>query len=298
MSQPPANVPVKIVSTLAVGLIAYLATDALGPGRAPQLTVAILVASVVLLAQFVWDFRRRVDALDGRLADHHLAMSRLVQDGFSKVQIAQLAMNSRFVADRPALFNDIAEAEINRVARFLKELGDGGVVFYDGEDRDWILSLTRCAQYSIDAVSLGIVDLSADGYGGFWATDLGRRYLDHQQKAINERGVRVRRVFILDRDGMAGDPAFQAMCAEHSGLGIEVRVLDLAKVSASTQQLFDTIIFDDVVSYEVTTPATRADRPTFLKTQLALNKEDVQDRVRQYRALWESATPFPQPPPR
>jgi hypothetical protein len=68
----------------------------------------------------------------------------------------------------------------------------GGYVAYDGEDRDWLLGLTRHAQSSIDTTSLMAVDASGGGFGegGLWSSDLGRRYLEVQREAVQRAGCR------------------------------------------------------------------------------------------------------------
>jgi hypothetical protein len=178
------------------------------------------------------------------------------------------------------------------MSEFLKELSEGGNVTYEGEDRDWMLSLTRNARSSIDATSLTTVDARGHGFvdGGLWSSDLGQRYLEAQRDAV-QRGVRIRRVFIMDRPGLANDPPFLEVCAFQRKLGIDVRVLDTTEIPNTRRtSLFDFILFDDVISYE-TTPASSIDGavPAIVNTRLELRSNRVKDRIERYKDLYESA---------
>jgi hypothetical protein len=313
---PPrgSSVLTKAIGTAAVGALTFFVTNGFTEDTIWQITLSVLLGSVTLVVQFIWDFDKRVQYMEQRQLRHYASMNELVQEGFSKIseatelfglvehsvlhtdQITQLVRYATRIKAEPQLFYDIGQSEINRVARFLKELGDGSMVFYDGEDRDLLLGLTRNVQKSLYAVSLGMVD--SGGGGGsysFWLSDLGRRYLYHQGEAV-ERGVKVRRVFILDRSDLLADPNFGRMCALQHDMNIEVRLLDPSKVAGTPQQMFDVILFDEAISYEVTSAsALPEDRPTFLNTRLALHDEAVGQRVRHFSALWDSATPYVPP---
>ena len=56
------------------------------------------------------------------------------------------------------LLQRLARREVERVTLFVRQLPVGIEITYDGEDRDWMLGLTREAQTSIDAISLSTVD--------------------------------------------------------------------------------------------------------------------------------------------
>ncbi|GAA3213825.1 DUF6879 family protein [Actinocorallia longicatena] len=302
---------VKAITTGGIGALTYFSTNQFDTDQAWQITLSVLIGSVVLVVQFIWEFEKRVESMEMRLARHHESTTRLVQEGFSKIseatelyglveesvmhthEITNLVRNSTRIKGAPDLIFAMAQSEIGRVSRFLKELGDGSMVFYDGEDRDWMLALTRQASRSLDAVSLGMVDAGVEGHGGFWMTDLGRRYLDYQKEAV-KRGVRVRRVFVLDRtDDAYGDGQFSRLCALQEQMGIEVRLLNPSMVAGTPQQMFDIILFDGTVSYEVNSAAWLPDhRPTFLTTRLALDPEAIEQRSRHFNALWDSAMPY------
>jgi hypothetical protein len=194
----------------------------------------------------------------------------------------------------PSLVSGIALSQISRTAQFLEELGQGKTVTYDGEDRDWILDLTMRSQKTIDATSLSTVDAGGGNSfdGGLWTSDLGQRYLELQQVAIAERGVQIRRVFILDSHGQTSDEVFQRIYRHQKGMGIHVKVLEQSEIRDEFKHfLCDFIVFDGLVGYE-SSPAPsleNAMKPTIVKTQLRLQSETVKDRIWRFERLWEVA---------
>jgi hypothetical protein len=98
---------------------------------------------------------------------------------------------------------------------------------YEGEDRDWLLGLTWTTRTSIDATSLVTIDSTQSQSrvdGGLWTSDLGQRYLNRQREVI-ERGVRIRRVFIVERPEFRQDEDLDRVRRMHTDLGIEARTL-------------------------------------------------------------------------
>jgi hypothetical protein len=195
----------------------------------------------------------------------------------------------------PELAHRFAHREIARVSEFLKDLGDGGEATYDGEDRDWLLGLTASASESILATSLTTVDGGQRFRdGGLWVTDLGQRYLDEQREAVL-RGVKVRRVFIPDRADLARDGLLEDVYQQHVAIGVDVRVLDLSTAAHLRRtSLFDFVVFDGVVSYEVTTGSWIDEnvRPIVVNTRLVLRPSRVDERVGRFEELWEAAAPL------
>ena len=149
------------------------------------LTAIVTFGSALIL--FMVDTEVRISAVDERMAE-----------GFAKIgKSAELsAMMERSILDT-ALLTDfletasrtdgrvnpllqrLARREIERVTSFVRQLPVGSEIAYDGEDRDWLLGLTREAERSIDAISLSTVDAGVRGLdGGLWTSDLGIRYLE------------------------------------------------------------------------------------------------------------------------
>jgi hypothetical protein len=239
-------------------------------------------------------------------------IDKVVQSGFTKINeatelfglveasalrtdaVTQLVRHSTQIdPTAPPLVFRFAQEEIGRMSEFLKELSEGGNVTYEGEDRDWMLSLTRNSQSSIDATSLTTVDAGGRGFvdGGLWASDLGQRYLEVQRGAIM-RGVRVRRVFIMDRPDLSGDNGFLGVCEMQRDMGISVRILDSSAIpEVRRSSLFDFIVFDDSISYE-STPASSIDgsvRPSIVNTRLELRSARVKNRIERFKDLWDAA---------
>jgi hypothetical protein len=170
-------------------------------------------------------------------------------------------------------------------------LGNGSEVPYEGEDRDWMLGLTRNAASTIDAISLTTVDAGIDIDGGLWMTDLGQRYLQTQQEAVH-RGVKIRRIFVTDKASVAEDHDFQYVCGMHNRMGIDVRVLYAADAPGTrANTMFDFIVFDNSLSYESTPTSVpgRSRQPIIINTRLVQDRERVEDRVRRFHELWTVA---------
>jgi hypothetical protein len=304
------------VVTGATGLLAYLLTTIAPQTQIWAAMMAVFIGGVTLVVQFLMDSDKSIQRVETSQEVHAASIERLVRDGFSKINeatqlfglieasavrtevVTQLVWHSTQIGPAvPALISNFAQAEIARMSEFLKELSRGGDVTYDGEDRDWLLALTRSSRNTIDATSLTTVDAGATGLidGGLWTSDLGQQYLEAQRDAI-ERGVTVRRVFILDRGpGLPDNPGLREVCASHRDLGINVRVLNAAAIPATRRaSLFDFILFDDVVSYEVT-PASRIEDtmlPSVVNTRLVLRDLRVKERIQRFRDLWQSADEF------
>jgi hypothetical protein len=128
--------------------------------------------------------------------------------------------------------------------------------------------------------------------GGMWTSDLGQRYLELQQLAIRDRGVRIRRIFILDNHGQTDDGAFRRVYCRQRDMGIHVKLLEQSAIPPEFQHFVcDFIVFDGIVSYEVNSAAAMENgaRPRILKTQLRLREETVADRIWRFERLWECA---------
>jgi hypothetical protein len=319
-------VPRKILVTTATGGVAYLITALVQQAQIYAVILATFIGGVALVVQFLMDFdarlqvieltqETRLKAMQELQRGHSAEMERLVREGFEKINeatelfglvetsamrtdvVTQFVRNSTQIKPVPPLVFDFAQAEIFRMSKFLKEVGTGEHVTYDGEDRDWLLGLARHSRTSIDATSLTTVDARGSDYagGGLWTSDLGHRYLEIQREAIR-RGVKVRRVFVLNRFEPSRYPNLSEICRMQRDLGIEVRIIAAQEISGLLRNsLFDFIIFDNVVSYE-TSPGSRLEETDgaarMLNTHLILGEDRVMERVRRFRDVWESAIDF------
>ncbi|GIE84847.1 DUF6879 family protein [Actinoplanes regularis] len=297
----------KVGVALLTGGVAFAMTNLAHQDPILSVTLSVLIGGSALVVQFLIDFESRLREVQIGQMDQARQIRECVDERFraiseatelfglmeeSMVQtevLSQLVRHStRIGPDSSTLAHRLAQRELSRMAEFLKELGDGGEAIYDGEDRDWLLGLTYSATQCIDATSLTTVD-----GGGMWSTDLGQRYLDAQREAVH-RGTKVRRIFILDRPGPQGDDALDEVFRQHRDIGVEVRVLDLASATHLRRtSLFDFVLFDGVISYEVTTGSwiDESTRPIVVNTRLVLRSSRVEERRDRFNELWDAARP-------
>ena len=174
-----------------------------------------------------------------------------------------------------------------------------GYATYNGEDFDWMMTLAHACERNIDATSSTATDSGGRlRYGGgFWDSNQGLLYMEAQRQAVEERRVRVRRLFILEFAQLTGDPFYLELCERQRRAGFEIRYLtrDMCRPEL-LNQLDDFIIFDNELSYEtVPTPTPGEDRPTISRTEVVVDRDLVGRRVRQFARLWDAALPCPEP---
>jgi hypothetical protein len=304
----------KVVLTAVAGGGTYVITNLAQQEQIWSVTLSVLIGGIALLVQFLAQFETRLRHVEEGQIEEGRQLRAAVEERFraiseatalfglieeSAVQtdlLSQLIRNaSRFNQGAAELIPRFAHGELARFNDFIKELGEGGEVTYDGEDRDWLLGLSRSAARSIHATSLTTVDVGKKFLnGGLWDTDLGQRYLDAQREAV-QRGVEVRRVFILDRPDIARNEELAAICRLHAAQGIEVRILNLADATHLRRtSVFDFILFDDVLSYEVTTGSWMDEnvRPVVVNTRLVLRPSRVDERAYRFKEIWDAAEPL------
>jgi hypothetical protein len=174
----------------------------------------------------------------------------------------------------------------------------GGYATYPGEDFDWMMTLTNACERTVDATSSTATDSGGRlrYAGGFWDSNQGLLYMEAQRQAVEDRRVRVRRLFILEYAQLTADPFYLELCERQRRAGFEIRYLtrDICRPEL-LNQLDDFIIFDNELSYEtVPTPGPGEDRPTISRTEVIVDREQVGRRARQFAALWDAALPCPE----
>ena len=293
----------KIGLPLLIGLITLVAARAGGMSGGNSLVLTAVITFAVALILFIVDTEVQISAVNEHMARGFAQMGRSAE--FSAM-MERSAVGSALLADfletagqvdsevNP-LLQRLARREVERVTSFVRQLPVGSEIAYEGEDRDWLLGLTREAESSIDAISLSTVDAGVQGLdGGLWTSDLGLRYLEVQREAIN-RKVRIRRIFVIANEEWVPNDTFQRVTEMQRTVGIEVRMLDKQLIPPWLQpQIFDFIVFDGTVSYETTSGTTLAvgdTRPGLLKTRLAPMSARVRDLQDQFEHLWEAADP-------
>ncbi|MBR7835927.1 hypothetical protein KDL01_21815 [Actinospica durhamensis] len=174
-----------------------------------------------------------------------------------------------------------------------------GHAVYAGEDFDWMMTLTGTCERTIDATSSTATDSGGRRRysGGFWDSNQGLRYMEAQREAVQRRGVKIRRLFILEFAPLTADEFYIALCERQRRAGIEIRYLtrDMCRPEL-LNQLDDFIVFDNEVCYEtIPTPTPGEDRPTVSRTEVVVARDTVNDRVSQFTRLWDAALPCPDP---
>ncbi|XVU22190.1 DUF6879 family protein [Actinoplanes sp. CA-054009] len=285
---------------VATGGITYLITNGLDQPAAVSLILAVLIGGIALIIRFLVDFEKRLAAVEKVQRDSVEDTRKLVGDAFAEISdatalfglieasalqtdlVTQLVRNSTTISpDSPPIVYQFVQAKIKEMSDFLKQLAEGGTVTYYGEDRDWLLGLTRHAAESIDAVSLAAVDHD------LWQSEIGQRYLDAQRRAARA-GKRVRRIFVLDDPAMEKDPGLRAAYQEQREMLIDVRLLDRSAVPTPLQvQVRDLIIFDDTLAYETTPTTTDPRLAQVAETRLVLTDSRVKECAQLFRELWE-----------
>ena len=295
-----SSVTRKALLTVATGGLTFLITNTLNQPTDVQITLSILIGGMALIVRFLVDFEKRLAAVEKLETDGMAEMKKMVGDAFSEISeatelfglieasalqtdlVTQLVRNSTQISPTsPPIVYHFVQAKIKETSDFLKQLAEGGTVTYYGEDRDWLLGLTRNATTSIDAISLTAVD------HGLWHSEIGQRYLDAQRRAAGN-GKRVRRIFVLDSPAMADDPAIRQACEEQRRMSIDVRLLDRDDVPPPLQvQVRDLIVFDGILAYETNPTTADPQHAQIAETRLVLTDSRVKECAQLFRELWE-----------
>jgi hypothetical protein len=301
----------KIVITSLSGALSFPLTNLLFDAPAQQLAMSAAVGAVALVVQLLVEVEQRLGAVESSQDEQTDAVRHIVSEGFQKVNtatelfgrieetelsssgFAELAEKAANIGpNAPSLIVAFAQSEIDRVAALFGALA-GSELSRDGEDHDYLLTLTRLAGNTIDATSLFAVDAAGlSGESGFWNGDLGNSYLELQHDAVR-RGVRVRRIFIVENEDLTTRPQFQLLCRAQMECGIEVRVVVPSWLSRR-RKFRDYVLFDNTISYEVI-PCVRvandSAEPQIQSTSLASKCPQVNNLIEDYARLWEAAAP-------
>jgi hypothetical protein len=293
----------KIGIPLLLGLIAIVAAEAGGLSSRSALELAAVVTLGFLLVMLLIDTEIRLSRLDEHMAagfqkiDRSTELFDLMERSVLDTALLTDFLETAGAADSSVspLLQRLARREIEQVTWFVRQLPVGSEIVYDGEDREWLLGLAEEAQHSVDAISLSTVDAGLRGFdGGLWTSDLGTRYLELQREAIS-RHVSIRRIFVFEDAALVGDETFMKITQMQRDVGVDVRMLDYQLIPEWLRSMiFDFIIFDGVVSYEMT-PATTFNagrtRPAIVRTLLAPIPARVHDLENQFEQLWAAANP-------
>lgn len=286
----------KTLVTALVGGLTYVLTDVTDQPEVWKLTSSIFLGGAALIIQYMTDFERRLASVEDTLATHNTEMKELVANGFARInevtelfglvdrsalppeRVTRLIRSATMVGSgAPVIMQAFARREVDRLTSLMENLVQK-LVDYEGEDHDWIVTLTGCASATIDATST-LVDRD------FWPSELGQRYLRAQRDAIEQHGVQIRRLFIIEKPE-DNTMELGQLCDDQQSLGIEVRVLALSDLSpiARMDETNDFIVFDETLSYEIGSDL----RGVNTKTLMDLRTDRVAKRVQRFRTLWEA----------
>jgi hypothetical protein len=249
--------------------------------------------------------RRRIREMRDSLADHHEQMRRAVDESFAKINdatelfsqvdrsvlrsdgVTRLARKYTQVGEHGSeIVKTFAQEEIGRLASLMESLSNGSADC-PGENHDWLIDLTTCARKTVYATSTSV---DRD----FWFSEPANRYLKAQEEAIKQRGVEVRRLFLVSKPQDRTE-SLERLCERHREFGIDARIAVRSQLPPRAQvtPLNDFIIFDGELSYE-----TEPDVEVIpAKTTLKMTREHVSERIKRFNVLWEATEPDHQPEP-
>ncbi|MFE2889400.1 hypothetical protein [Streptomyces sp. NPDC059272] len=265
-----------------------------------KLTVSIVIGGAALIVQYMIDFERRMASMEVALGTRHQDLRNLVSEKFGQVSEVTgifdrldragldtddvkllLRSASEVQSQGPNIVKAFAHAELERLTSVMVNL-TGHTADWLGQNNDWLLSLTRCAALSMDATT---------SFAGrdFWATEPALGYLQAQRDVIQQRGVRVRRLFIV-QIAVDVDGDLVEICSEQSAVGIETRVVVVSELPRDLQRgrLNDFVIFDSELCWEIGQDVMRRNAITMLNAR----GPHVVQRVKRFNELWEAAGAF------
>jgi hypothetical protein len=308
----------RIAGSLSLGALTFALSQAFKANDSLSVGAAVFTSGVVLVIQFLISVERQLERVRadvdtqlnrtaarmvgslGAVAEAALLFNAVDSSAVARDRVDGLVRNvAKTPAGTPHLLVALAEAELDRLSRFFRELGETGDLLYDGENRDWLLALARNVRTGICATSSMVSGESGRSWAddGLWNSDLGQRYLEYQRDAVR-RGVTVRRVFLLQSEDQLDDPGLRELLTYQRDLGFRVRVLPPGtrqRVPKST--LFGFAVFDDAASYETTFLARTGTekRSTVITTRLVVDRVRVRDRIQAFDDLWSHAQELPSP---
>lgn len=304
--EPQRSLPLarKVGWAVLTGFIAFsgsvLLDNVLHVTLGDQLILTSMAGSVTLMVQYLAEFEQKLVAFEGSERQAIADVQHTINNGFVGVSEATELLNSieksplnqdalkhvihhagRFTGLSIPLVRCLADSEVERLAETLQWLSGGRELPYEGEDREYLLGLTRKAKRSIMATSWTTVNgLDA----GFWSTDLGVRYLDLQRTAL-QRDVKIKRVFIFETPNLMQSELVRQAISAQRAMGFEIRLLPNGPKDGS---IADFVLFDEEVCHD-TFPVPRLEGSQALNTRLTFDQGMVHTRLLQFRDLWSSA---------
>jgi hypothetical protein len=292
MSLPP--MARRIVVAMALGALSIVLTSFVSGSELWPYAIGIFLGGVVLVAQFLIDFETTMSRGLSGLSHAARVLDSIEGSAVGRELMELTEQAAQLDAKTPTLVCGLIQSEMTHLSVLLEGLRSG-TAHCKGEDRDWMLTLTKGARSEIWATSTTDVDGGRGQFrDGFWASELGLSYQEAQMEAIEQRQVRIRRVFVLRRPSVLHDEAFQRLCRNQLDIGIEVKQIMVPDIPPRWHQYHDFILFDHTVSYEIVLRGThRRPRPEIDRTVLRLDRGSLSERQAEFEALWGEAEPVP-----
>ncbi|WP_018501664.1 hypothetical protein [Parafrankia discariae] len=290
----------QVVVAVATGGATFLLSYLLDGETTWTTMLSVFIGGVVLTAQHLVDVENGVEAVGRRLdrVDRGVRLLESLENSAVEVAVpgarpvsGLVERAAKLVPPAPVLGRLVAE-EIRALNELLRGL-EGDSVTCQGEDRDWILALTRGTRHTISATSTTAADGGRRSFSdGFWKSELGRAYLAAQQEAV-ARGVLVRRVFILNNEKVRRNADFIKICDDQRKAGIVVHSVvvpggdQLGGGTGWRKTFRDFILFDDEVSYEVEVGALQG--ASITSTHLKFDRTRIGERIALFNEIWAEA---------
>jgi hypothetical protein len=305
----------RMLSSCVAGALALFSTSVIAHGDLLwSIGFGFFIASVFFIAQELLDVYRGLVALKAAQEATAAATEALLNQRFaeageanrlytaigesvvSAAAIRNLVDGLKAIRSRPALIQTLAMAEFNQLAVLIKELSEGAQADYEGEDRDWLLTLANAQVRTIDAISIVTIEASQVLIdGGPLRSDRAQRYFDAQiaglQREDPEVEVRVRRIFVVEHRDIRTRPEFADLLKAQVDAGIDARVWDLSTgYGREYGDSSELVLFDGVACY-LPSPAARTshgERPVLINTRLEIDPERVRRRAQHFERLWRA----------
>ncbi|GAA4861364.1 DUF6879 family protein [Kitasatospora sp. NPDC048365] len=295
----------RMLTSAFTGALTFVISQLVAQDVSTSVMLTTVLGATVLIADFLVSFERRLAAYEGALSSHTREVESLVDRGFARINkatalyarleeskldiavIDRLVRSAAHLGGQPEIVHAFVQRVVDRVVALMEGL-QAGVAGYDGEDRDWILTLADSTAVSIDATSTAVD-------AGFWNSELGLRYLAAQREAI-ARGVKVRRVFILDDPSPEDLEEARQVGRAQAALNVAVRIVATRDLphAARLGPMMDFIVFDQAVSYEVTPglPVESLGPAMIAGIQVVASPDRVSRRMQRFNDLWNASEPI------
>jgi hypothetical protein len=288
------KVLLKILITGATGAVAYLLTNMTHQPQIWSLTMSVFIGGVALVVQFLVDVDNRMTALSQHVDRRFVQISQATEL-FGQLEASTLRTDpmvalvqhaARIDLAKDSLRTRLVQSMVHDMSEFFEQIVDLRAEYRGGE-HDWLFALVQNAKVSVKATSTIGPKGTALVDEEFWTSQEARAYLAHQKDAV-QRGVKIRRIFLLYDDSLVGSPALQSIVQDNVDVGVKVRVLPPSLLPSAAARPLDFVLFDDEISYELSSASLPQGGSIVHRTALELRTELVLDRKAKFEEMWNA----------